>query len=29
VNFHAESERIDADEILQRLLKHMPPPKES
>jgi MoxR-like ATPase len=28
VNFHAESERIDADEILQRLLKHMPPPKE-
>jgi MoxR-like ATPase len=29
VNFHAESERIDADEILQRLLKHMPPPKEA
>ena len=29
VNFHAESERIDADEILGRLLKHMPPPKES
>ena len=29
VNFHAESERIDSDEILQRLLKHMPPPKES
>jgi MoxR-like ATPase len=28
VNFHAESERIDADEILGRLLKHMPPPKE-
>jgi MoxR-like ATPase len=29
LNFHAESERIDADEILGRLLKHMPPPKES
>jgi len=29
VNFHAESERIDADEILGRLLKHMPPPKEA
>jgi MoxR-like ATPase len=29
LNFHAESERIDADEILTRLLKHMPPPKES
>jgi MoxR-like ATPase len=29
VNFHAESERIDADEILERLLKHMPPPKEA
>ena len=29
VNFHAESERIDADEILGRLLKQMPPPKES
>jgi MoxR-like ATPase len=28
LNFHAESERIDADEILTRLLKHMPPPKE-
>jgi MoxR-like ATPase len=28
VNFHAESERIDSDEILTRLLKHMPPPKE-
>ena len=26
LNFHAESERIDADEILQRLLAHMPPP---
>ena len=29
VNFHAESERIDADEILGRLLKQMPPPKEA
>src|SRR6266567_3080907 len=29
LNFHAESERIDSDEILGRLLKHMPPPKES
>src|SRR5580693_5530521 len=28
LNFHAESERIDSDEILQRLLAHMPPPKE-
>ncbi len=29
LNFHAESERLDADEILRRLLAHMPPPKES
>jgi MoxR-like ATPase len=29
LNFHAESERIDTDEILGRLLKGMPPPKES
>jgi MoxR-like ATPase len=29
LNFHAESERIDSDEILGRLLKHVPPPKES
>jgi MoxR-like ATPase len=29
LNFHAESERIDTDEILRRLLAHMPPPKES
>jgi MoxR-like ATPase len=29
LNFHAESERIDTDEILKRLLAHMPPPKES
>lgn len=28
LNFHAESERVDADEILKRLLAHMPPPKE-
>ena len=27
LNFHAESERIDSDEILRRLLAHMPPPK--
>src|SRR5450432_611484 len=26
LNFHAESERIDADEILRRLIEHMPPP---
>jgi len=26
LNFHAESERIDADEILRRLLAGMPPP---
>jgi MoxR-like ATPase len=29
LNFHAESERIDTDEILTRLIAHMPPPKES
>src|ERR1700728_4629227 len=28
LNFHAESERIDADEILTRLIAHLPPPKE-
>ena len=28
LNFHAESERIDADEILRRLIAHMAPPKE-
>jgi MoxR-like ATPase len=27
LNFHAESDRIDSDEILRRLLDHMPPPK--
>jgi MoxR-like ATPase len=26
LNFHAESEHIDADEIIRRLLLHMPPP---
>jgi MoxR-like ATPase len=29
LNFHAESDRIDSDEILRRLLEHMPPPKEA
>jgi MoxR-like ATPase len=29
LNFHAESERIDADEILTRLIKHVPKPKEA
>ena len=29
LNFHAESERIDSDEILKRLIAHMPPPRES
>ena len=29
LNFHAESERIDADDILARLIAHMPQPKES
>jgi MoxR-like ATPase len=28
LNFYAESERVDADEILRRLIEHMPPPKE-
>jgi MoxR-like ATPase len=27
LNFHAESDRIDSDEILRRLLELMPPPK--
>jgi MoxR-like ATPase len=27
LNFHAESDRVDADNILRRLLEHMPPPK--
>jgi MoxR-like ATPase len=29
LNFHAESERVDADEVLTRLIAHVPPPKES
>jgi MoxR-like ATPase len=29
LNFHAESERMDSDEILRRLIEHMPPPKEA
>jgi MoxR-like ATPase len=29
LNFHAESERVDADEILTRLLAHVPRPKEN
>src|ERR1700744_1567232 len=29
LNFHAESERGNADEILRRLIEHMPPPKEA
>jgi MoxR-like ATPase len=28
LNFHAESERVDADEILTRLMAHVPRPKE-
>jgi MoxR-like ATPase len=28
LNFHAESERIDADEILRRLIESVPRPKE-
>ena len=27
LNFHAESDRIDTDEILRRLIEHVPPPK--
>jgi MoxR-like ATPase len=27
LNFHAESDRIDADEILRQLLAHLPPPR--
>jgi MoxR-like ATPase len=29
LNFHAESDRIDTDEILNRLIAHVPHPKES
>jgi MoxR-like ATPase len=28
LNFHAESERIDADEILNRLIAYLPKPTE-
>jgi MoxR-like ATPase len=27
LNFHAESDRVDADEIIRRLIEHLPPPK--
>ena len=27
VNFHAESDRVDSDEILRQLLAQMPPPR--
>jgi MoxR-like ATPase len=27
LNFHAESDRIDSDEVLRRLLQAVPPPK--
>jgi MoxR-like ATPase len=29
LNFHAESDRIDSDEILRRLIAHVQRPKES
>jgi len=29
LDFHAESDRIDSDEILRRLLAHMPPPAKA
>ena len=29
LNFHAESDRVDADEILRQLLAHMPPPERA
>jgi MoxR-like ATPase len=29
LNFHAESDRIDSDEILQQLLQYMPPPSKA
>ena len=29
LNFHAESDRIDSDEILRQLLQYMPPPSKS
>jgi MoxR-like ATPase len=27
LNFHAESDRVDSDEVLRRLLEQLPPPK--
>jgi MoxR-like ATPase len=29
LNFHAESDRVDADEILRKMLEQLPPPKEA
>ena len=29
LNFHAESDRIDTDEIVRRLLDHVPRPREN
>src|SRR5579871_4065427 len=29
LNFHAESDRVDSDEILRQLLQHMPPPSKA
>src|SRR6202007_274310 len=29
LNFHAESDRIDSDEILKRLIAHVPRPRET
>ena len=29
LNFHAESDRVDSDEILHRMLEQLPPPKEA
>src|SRR5487761_2151038 len=29
LNFHAESDRVDSDEILHRMLEHMPPPSKA
>jgi MoxR-like ATPase len=29
LNFHAESDRIDSDEVLRQLLQHMPPPSKA
>jgi MoxR-like ATPase len=29
LNFHAESDRIDSDEILRQLLQYMPPPSKA